>query len=157
MRTAIFLFLLLIALGYAARKGGGPERWMAAILLLMLLADQALHLIVPARYGAVDVGHFAIDIFGAAATGLLALVAHRFWPMAAAVLQILPLLAHFSRFVNLAMHPAAYMTMQVSASWLLPPLLVLATWRHQQRLRQSGSDPSWQRLSRRSNPTGPAR
>lgn len=157
MRVAIFLLLLLIALGYAARKGGGPERWMAGILLLMLLADQALHLMVPARYGAVDLGHFTIDIFGAMATGLLALVAHRFWPMVAAVLQLLPLLAHFSRFVNLEMHPAAYMTMQVSASWLLPPLLVLATWRHQQRLRRRGSDQSWQSLSRRLNRTGPAR
>lgn len=157
MRTAIFLLFLLIALGYAARKGGGPERWMAGILLLMLLADQLLHLAVPVRYEAVDIGHFAIDIFGAVATAALALVAHRFWPMAAAVLQLLPLLAHFSRFVNIAMHPAAYMIMQVSASWLLPPLLVLATWRHQQRLRRNGSDPSWQNLLRRSNRREPTR
>lgn len=155
MRVAIFLLLLLTALGYAVWKGGAPERWMVAILAVMLIADQALHLFFPAHYATVDVGHLAIDIFGAAATFLLALVARRFWPMVAAVLQFLPLLAHISRSIELAMHPAAYMTMQVAASWLLPPLLVLATWRHQRRLRQTASDPSWQRLSRRFSRTKP--
>lgn len=157
MRVAIFLLLLLIALGYAARKGGGPERWMAAILLAMLLADKALHLFVPVRYVTVDLGHFAIDLFGAAATCLLALRARRFWPLVAAALQLLPLLAHSSRAIDLAMHPAAYMTMQVAASWLLPPLLVLATWRHQRRLRLNGSDPSWLPSLRRSSRMTPTR
>src|SRR3546814_5983530 len=71
---------------------------------------------------------------------MLAMTAHRFWPMVAAVLQTLPLLAHFSRLADVGMHPIAYLTMQVAASWLLPPLLAAATWRHQTRLRRSGSD-----------------
>src|SRR3546814_12951376 len=67
---------------------------------------------------------------------MLAMTAHRFWPMVAAVLQTLPLLAHFSRLADVGMHPIAYLTMQVAASWLLPPLLAAATWRHQTRLRR---------------------
>ncbi|MBL0916143.1 MAG: hypothetical protein IBJ13_11725 [Sphingopyxis sp.] len=156
MRVAIFLLLLAMALGYAAWKGGGPERSMAALLVTMAVADQALHLFIPAKYGMVDIGHFAIDLFAAAATILLALAAHRFWPMMAAVLQTLPLLGHFSRAIDISMHPAAYMTMQVAASWLLPPLLVLATWRHQQRLKRNGSDRSWRNFWHRSTRSMPS-
>jgi len=143
-RIVIFLILLLMALGYAFWKGGGPERCMAAIMLSMLVFDQALHLIIPAQFASLDAGHLLIDVFAAVTTVSLALVAHRFWPMIAAVFQVLPLLAHFSRVADLSMQPIAYLTMQVAASWLLPPLLVLATWRHQRRLQRSGSDRSWQ-------------
>lgn len=154
LRIAIFLALLLVALGYALWKGGRPERLMAAILIAMFAADQILHLFVPARFEAIDAGHLAIDLLAAAATITLALTAHRFWPLVAAVLQTLPLFAHFSRAVDLAMHPVAYLTMQVTASWLLPPLLVVATWRHQTRLKERGSDPSWHDFSPQSIPTG---
>src|SRR3546814_9104988 len=67
------------------------------------------------------------------------------------ILQTLPLLAHFSRLADVGMHPIAYLTMQVAASWLLPPLLAAATWRHQTRLRRSGSDQSWQPSSLQSH------
>ena len=154
MRVEIFLALLALALGYAAWKGGGPERSMAAILVAMVIADQLLHLAVPASYAIVDIGHLATDLGAFAATFMLAMIAHRFWPIVAAVLQTLPLLAHISRAIELAMHPAAYMVMQVAASWLLPPLLASATWRHQQRLARFGSDRSWQISWRRSNPNG---
>src|SRR3546814_786159 len=88
-------------------------------------------------------------------TTVLALCAHRFWPMIAAALHFLPLLAHTSRMLDMTLHPAAYLTMQVAASWLVPPLLILATWRHQRRLRQRGNDPSWHVWWRASNPTIP--
>jgi hypothetical protein len=155
MRIAIFLMLLTAALGYAAWKGGGPERSMAAILATMLLLDQAMHLILPVNFTIVDMGHLAIDFAAAAATIMIALTAHRFWPMIAAVLQILPLVAHVSRAIDFNMHPAAYLTMQVGASWLLPPLLLFATWRHQKRLLRSGSDRSWRISWQRSSPSLP--
>lgn len=152
LRIAIFVTLLLMALGYALRKGGGPEKAIAAILISMLIADQALHLFVPVQYLAVDTGHLLIDASAAIATLVIAITAHRFWPMIAAVLQCLPLLAHSTRAIDLDLHPAAYLTMQVAASWLLPPLLIAATWRHQRRLVSQGSDRSWQSFSRSSNP-----
>ena len=151
-RIAIFHLLLLAALVYALRKGAGPERTMALIIITMSVSDLLLHQFVPPRFTSLDAGHLAIDIFAAAATMILALTAHRFWPMVAAVLQLLPLLAHFSKAVSVSVHPVAYLTMQVGASWLLPPLLVLATWRHQQRIRKTGSDRSWHASWRRSTP-----
>lgn len=147
-RIALFVSCLLLALAYAFRKGGGPERAMAWLLLLMLVTDQALHQLVLPTYLAVDTGHLLIDLMAAAATLAIALTAHRFWPMIAAALQFLPLLAHSTRAIELDLHPAAYLTMQVAASWLLPPLLVAATWRHQRRLERNGSDRSWQPWSR---------
>ncbi|HMO75612.1 MAG TPA: hypothetical protein PKD99_04890 [Sphingopyxis sp.] len=152
LRIAIFVTLLLVALVYALRKGGGPERAVAAILLFMLISDQALHLIFAVNFVTVDTGHLLIDLIAAAATMTVALTAYRFWPMLAAVLQCLPLLAHTTRAIDMELHPIAYLTMQVAASWLLPPLLVAATWHHQKRLARAGSDRSWYISLRPSSP-----
>lgn len=145
IRIAVFVTILSAALLYALRKGGGPERAMALILIAMLLADQVLHLFIPPRFSSVDMGHLLIDLMAAGATFALAMTAHRFWPMSAAVLQFLPLMAHIGKAADLSLHPIAYLTMQVAAAWLLPPLLAFATWRHQMRLRTSGIDRSWYR------------
>jgi len=155
LRIALFLALLFLATLYALRKGGGPERAMAIILLAMLAADQLLHRFVPPSFTTLDQGHLAIDLVAAAATMAVALAAHRFWPMPAAVLQMLPLLAHISRAADMSVHPVVYLTMQVAASWLLPPLLALATWRHRRRLLAGASEPCWHVSSRRSNPSMP--
>ena len=149
MRIALFLAFLLVALGYAAWRGGAPERVMAAIALAIVTADGLLHLLMPVQLAALDAGHLTIDLFGAASTTLLALCAYRFWPMCAAVLHILPILGHTSRLLDVTLHPAAYLMMQVAASWLVPPLLILATWRHQRRLRRYGSDRAWHSSLRR--------
>ncbi len=143
MRIALFLACLLVALGYAAWRGGAPERVMAAIALTMVTADGLLHRLIPVEYAALDAGHLAIDLFGAASTMLLALCAYRFWPMCAAALHFLPLLAHTTRMLDVSLHPAAYLIMQVAPSWLVPPLLILATWQHRRRLRRNGSDRAW--------------
>ena len=143
MRIAIFVILLLVALGYAAWKGGAPERTMVVIASLLVLIDWQFLGNGAAVYHTVDWAHLILDLFGASASIALALVAHRFWPMIAAVLLSLPLLGHISRVLHVSMDPIAYLTMQVGSSWLLPPLLILGTWRHQQRLRHNGSDPSW--------------
>ncbi|WP_116970119.1 hypothetical protein [Blastomonas sp. UPD001] len=143
MRIVLFLALLSVALGYGLWRGGGPERVMAVIAGLMVVFDGLLHLVVPLELASLDTGHLVIDLFGAASTTVLALAAHRFWPMAMAVLHILPLLAHTSRALDFGMHPAAYLAMQVSSSWLVPPLLFGATWRHCRRKAARGSVPSW--------------
>lgn len=148
MRVALFLAFLAVAVGYAAWKGGGPERSMAAVAVTMVGSDQLLHLFVPPNFVSLDAGHLVIDLFGAASTVTLALFAHRFWPMCIAVLHLVPLLAHTSRILDVALHPAAYLAMQVATSWPVPAILILATWRHQSRLARGDSEPSWQISSR---------
>lgn len=156
MRIAIFATLLLVALVYAAWKGGGPERAMVGIAIVIVVWDRMLVAAGLVTYHGVDLGYLAQDMFGAASTVLLALCAYRFWPLLAAVLHTLPLLAHFARAVDVAVNPVVYLTMQVAASWCVPPLLIAATWRHQQRLKHSGSYPSWRSWSRSSLPPTPS-
>src|SRR3546814_1342944 len=81
MRVVTFFLLLSVALGYAAWRGGGPERVMAGIATGMVISDPLLHHFTPLGYASLDVGHLVIDGFGAASTLTLALVAYRFWPM----------------------------------------------------------------------------
>ena len=50
MRTALFLAFLLAALGYAAWRGGGPERAMAAIALGLVGADWIQHHYIPLEW-----------------------------------------------------------------------------------------------------------
>jgi hypothetical protein len=128
---------------------------MAGIAAMMVLSDKLLHLAVPPQFAALDVGHLSIDIFGASATFLLAMAAYRFWTLPMAALHFLPILAHSSRAIDVAMHPVAYATMQVATSWPVPLLLIIATWRHQRRARLLGSEPSWHRWWRSSIPTTP--
>ncbi|WP_374391425.1 hypothetical protein [Sphingopyxis sp.] len=47
MRIAAFLIFMLVAIVYALRRGGGPERAMALIAAMMIASDQALHLLIP--------------------------------------------------------------------------------------------------------------
>jgi hypothetical protein len=152
MRIAIFAAILLIALLYAAWRGGGPERTMAGIAIIIVIWDRMMVALGTVVYHSLDIGYLALDLFGTIATFLLAMAALRFWPLPAAIIHALPLLAHFSRAIDVAMNPVVYLTMQVAASGCLPPLLIIATWQHRQRLKRFGSDPSWRRSSRRSPP-----
>src|SRR3546814_17865129 len=115
---------------------------MASIAAAVVGLDQLLHAFVPPNFLSLDSGHLAIDLFGAAATIILALFAHRFWPMCVAVLHIAPLLAHISRTIDVNLHPAAYLTMQVATSWPVPAILIFAPWRHRRRLPRGVSGPS---------------
>ncbi|NYF32532.1 hypothetical protein [Sphingopyxis sp. JAI108] len=151
MRIAIFAAILLIALLYAAWRGGAPERTMVAIAVIIVVWDRLMVAFGTMVYHLLDIGYLALDLFGAVATFILAMTALRFWPLIAAILHAIPLLGHLSRAIDVAMSPMAYLTMQVAASWCLPPLLILATWHHQKRLKLDGSDPPW-RTSLRSSP-----
>lgn len=143
VRKELFLASLAMALVYAAWRGGGPERFMAGISVSMVGADLVLHLWIPPHFATLDAGHLAIDLWGAATTTALALIAYRFWPLLAAPVHILPLLAHTSRFFDMKLDPVAYLTMQVAPSWFVPPLLVAGTWRHAARVKRRGDDRSW--------------
>src|SRR3546814_15704874 len=97
MRVAAFFLLLLVALGYAARRGGGPERVMAGVAIVMVASDPILHRFVPLVYASLDFGHLVLDGFCSTWTLVLKLIEHRLWPLIAAPPHPSPLQAHPSR------------------------------------------------------------
>ncbi len=140
----LFIAFLLVALAYcaAARRwagaGGGRDRPCR-----MVTSDQLLHRwFRPSLQVSISAilrdrprGAGVTIALGDDRTSLLADVG--------AVLHIFPLPAHLAKALDVPMHPIAYLTMQVAVSWLLPPLLIFGTFRHQRRLAANGSDPSW--------------
>src|SRR3546814_11180602 len=108
-------------LGYAAWRGGAPERVMVGIAILMVLLDRLLVSTGRVEYHSVDLGYLVIDLIGSAATIALALLAHRFCPLIVAVLPVLPLLAHITRAPAVSMTPISHPTTPAPSSRLLPP------------------------------------
>src|SRR3546814_10965880 len=105
MRIAIFIALLLVALGYAAWRGGAPERVMVGIAILMVLLDRLLVSTGQLAYHSVALGYLVIALIGSAATIAFVLLAHRFWPIIVASLPHLPLLSPLSRALDVSYNP----------------------------------------------------
>lgn len=138
-----FILLFVTSVGYALWRGGKPERAVAIILILMLSIDAFVHAITPATYAKTDPGHFVIDALGWVAFLFIALRARRMWPLWVSSLQTISLIAHITKLLNYSIPPLVYAIMQVSSSYPLLIILMIGTYAHQTRLRQTGSDPPW--------------
>jgi hypothetical protein len=143
MRTFIFLLFLGAICIYALCRGGGPERWSAAIVIGMLLLDPAVHIVTPLEYAKLDPGHLVIDLAGWFGFFAIALRANRFWPLWVVSLQTIALVAHATRMLDVTIHPKAYMIMQIASSYPLLAALMIGTFLHQKRLKAIGTDRSW--------------
>jgi hypothetical protein len=143
MRVAFYLSLLFVVLVYAFVRGGGPERSVAAVLTTTLVINLLALSITPPTLSSIDYVPFFLDSASLVVFIAIALAARRFWPLCVASLQCLALMAHFTRMMDVDIHPVAYGTMQVASSYPLLLVLALGTFLHQRRLRSNGSDPSW--------------
>ncbi|ASK87017.1 hypothetical protein SPHFLASMR4Y_00225 [Sphingorhabdus sp. SMR4y] len=143
MRTLLFLVFLGAVCIYALYRGGGPERWVACIVIGMVLLDPAVHIFTPLEYTTLDPGHLVIDLAGWLGLLAIALRANRFWPLCVASLQTIALVAHATRMLDVTIHPKAYMIMQVASSYPLLVLLMIGTMFHRKRLKAFGTDRSW--------------
>jgi hypothetical protein len=122
LQLAAILVLVLLAL----RRGGGPERCVAATFVAMFLLDRLYHLIVTggtaiwtmSDYNRVDVGHLGIDILATASFVAIALTANRIYPLWIAGMQLVALTSYFSRSVIPDLHPVAYAMLERGPSWL---------------------------------------
>lgn len=141
----IFAVLVFGAFGLAWWRGGAPERVVATLYaaawLITLVVDPA----DGARWWSIEVQFVVIDIVLLIALVLVALRANRYWPMWAASLQIMILLAHVAKGLNPNLFRFVYMVM--TTSWPVFQLLLLivgtlAVWRRRSR----GQDvSSWSR------------
>tara|TARA_R110000824_G_scaffold132349_2_gene294810 strand:+ start:38 stop:478 length:441 start_codon:yes stop_codon:yes gene_type:complete len=143
MRTFAFLLLLLTSCIYALYRGGGPERWVASIIIGMGALDPLVHIVTPLEYATVDPGHLFIDLAAWLCLLAVALRANRFWPLCIVSLQTIAIAAHTARLLDVTIHPKAYMIMQIASSYPLLIVLMVGTFYHQKRLKSIGTDRSW--------------
>ncbi len=143
LRLAIFYATLLACVVYSARRGGAPERWMAA---LFAMAAASSHLVVLAHgsdYAELDVLRLGVDICLLTGMAIIMAKADRFWPIYCTAFQVLAVATHGVRvFDPLVMPPVYYR----STAWLAyPTLLILVAGVHRHRTREltHGADSNW--------------
>ena len=141
-RIAFFAFLVL-SISLALWKGGKPERAGALVIVVMTALQFAWRVFSPRHFNTVDLSSVVVDATGVIGFGLLAVYAHRFWPIWAASLQVLSLSSHFARGVELSVKPLVYALMKSMPTFLVLFVLMLGTLFHQLRLRKQGFDRSW--------------
>lgn len=132
--------LVLLAVS-AWRWGAAPERWAAATMAGMDLADRIYHFVAGrgAFYNTVDLGHFAIDSAAAAFFLLLAARANRVYPLCLAALQLVSVLMHLARAADPAGTGFAYAWLAYGPWYLEVVTLAVGMTRHALRVRRIGS------------------
>lgn len=143
MLAPVFLFVLAIVAIYAIVWGGGPERAMAAVCLSATILDPVVHIVTPLEYSQMDPGHLVVDLFAFVGFLAISLRAKRFWPLCVTSLQLISLVAHFAKLVDVSIVPRAYFVMQAASSHPLLITIAIGTYCHQLRLKADGTDPSW--------------
>lgn len=143
----VYYALLVLCWVYALLKGGAPERIGASIIgtgsVLSLVALSG-----PARmFMSVEIGVFLVDVACLVAFLILALRAERYWPLWIAGLQLIGTTGHAVKMVDPEIIRRAYQFVLVFWSYPMLLLIVLGTWRHQQRLAKFGIDRSWSNFS----------
>jgi hypothetical protein len=128
----LYLACLIGGCGYAAWRGGAPERWGAGIVLGATMLSNIAAIRSGHPYLATDTLYFAIDVGVAAAFLVLACIANRFWPLWTAMLQ---LDAVFTEIVMLAHStpPFSYGLALRLFAFPLPLLVGIGAHRHWRR------------------------
>jgi hypothetical protein len=145
--------LLVIAWTYALLKGGAPERIGSTIIAVGSILTLVAAISSATGYRAVEIGVFFVDVATLVAFLVLALRAERYWPIWIAALQLIGTAGHAVRLVDPTIIPRAYAFVTVFGSYPMLLLIVLGTYRHQQRLAKFGVDRSWSSSWGRSGPT----
>lgn len=142
----LFYAMLVGACGYAAVRGGAPERITAAAMICALAATVIIAQYHPpskGAYSAIEPRVALTDLTLFLVIIAIALVSTRFWPILMASMMGCGLFGHLTKPLGPDILPRAYYI--AVAVWSYPELLLLgiATWRHQLRLRRYGVDDPW--------------
>lgn len=139
------LRLLAVAIVFATfRKGGEPEKLVAVVLT----ATTGLDLVNHAMFGdpvffAVNPGHLVIDIWAMIALLWVALRANRGWPLWVSAAQILVVLGHTSKIIDLSLVRYGYFAMTQLPISIQVCALLLGTLAHMRREVQIGRYHAW--------------
>jgi sensor domain CHASE-containing protein len=136
--------LLLLAFLLATRKGDEPERLVAITIVAMLGFDIANHQIFgDPTWFEVNPGHFVIDLWALLSLTWVALKANRGWPLWISATQLLVVMAHFAKLLEIdeALRGYWIMTKMPAVAQIL--LVMFGTFAHMIRQRRIGPYPAW--------------
>lgn len=148
----MFALLLILSLflgtaAFAWFTGDGPERCGA----LVLVATCALGLLRMSTVGLetshVDMFGFLSDIAVLAAQVSIALFAWRIWPIWAASLQLLAVVAHVVRALQIEIHPVVYELMRAAPTYTIWLVLLAGTLNRIRLKRANVEVPCWRNWS----------
>lgn len=142
----IFFTLMLVACGYAGLRGGAPERITAIAMVCALAASLAFTVfrVGPVGiYSTLEIGVALTDLSLFVVIVATALFSTRFWPILMASMIGCGLFGHLTKPLGPDILTRAYYI--AVAVWAYPELvlLIVATWRHQRRLKLYGKDYAW--------------
>lgn len=143
LNTMVYLALLIACCGYSFMRGGAPERVGAAIIAIGSVLTYVAMSNPATNYRSVEADAFVVDLACLVAFLILALRAERFWPLWITALQIIGIAGHAVKLADPGTIRQAYAFALAFWSYPMLLLIVLGTWRHQQRLARFGFDRSW--------------
>lgn len=163
IRTLIFCTLLACVAGHAWRRGGGPERAVAMILIVGACSTWSIAIGLrgsPAgHFIKVEHGILLVDSVMLVALTAVALLADRFWPLWMTALHAFGVVGHVAKGIAPDILPNVYHAAHLFSAYPGLILLTLATRWHRARVRRDGHDRSWSISWRWSTPrwrrTGP--
>lgn len=144
-----FNILLLITCGYAIWKGGRPEQWAGAGLLVAAAATLLVHLPRTAHFRDIETEVLLVDLALLALLVGLALKANRYWPLWVSAIHASAVAVHLAKLANPALVWPVYAFAASVSSIPVQIILLWATIRHRKRLARFGSDAPWSDFSSR--------
>ncbi len=136
--------LLCASFVFATRKGDEPERLVAIIIVAMFGFDIANHLFFgDPTWFEVNPGHFVIDVWALLTMTWVALKANRGWPLWVSATQLIVVMAHFAKLLEIDEARRSYWIMTQLPQWVQILGLLAGTWAHVQRQQRIGRYAAW--------------
>ena len=145
----LFMGFFFVSVAYSAWRGGAPERWAAALLVLGLIGSASAGVIqMQGAFHSLPLQLAIVDTLLACALLVLALLANRLWVIPLASCQIAAVLSHFAKLLAPDMVPLGYAFLISIWGWPMTALLAFGAWCHNRRAKAGHSDRPWKRSSR---------
>jgi hypothetical protein len=136
--------LLCLAMLFVARKGDEPERLVAITILAMTVLDVANHLFFgDPTWFEVNPGHLVIDTWALLTMTWVALKANRGWPLWISAIQLMMVIAHLAKLMEIDEARRSYWLMTQVPYLAEIATLIIGTSAHAARQRRIGNYAAW--------------
>ena len=114
------------------------------VYLVALAGSASLGIMkIPGDFSVVPVQLFVVDALLLLALAILAVRANRIWLIPAAGCQLVAVLVHATRLIDLGMIPNSYAFLTTIWSWPMVLLLAYGTWQYRRRAATVSAIPDW--------------